>query len=156
MERVTENALTNQTLLPKQSGQTTARKFDRWRTACVNGRLPKGYGNLTKPRWLKAPQSPAENNVMSGWAGGAGAPDRATSDRQWPGETPIRPSLTAFSAGTVVGPADDHSGLLEMASEASPGTNREASRCSSHHHPSLQFALFADAGQGCERLRSNP
>ena len=92
---------------------------------------------------------------MSGWAVGAGAPDRATSDGQWPGETPIRPSLTASSAGTVVGPADDHSGLLEMASEASPGTNREASRRSSHHHPSLQFALFADAGQGCERLRSN-
>src|SRR5262245_21612124 len=108
-------------------------------------------GNRTKPRWLKAPLSLAENNVMSGWAGGAGAQDRATLDGQWPGETPIRPSLMAFSAGTVVGPADDHSGLLEMASEASLGINREASRCSSHHHPSLQFALFADAGQGCER-----
>jgi hypothetical protein len=43
MDRVAENTLTIQTLLPKLSGQTKAGKFDRWLTDCVNGRLPKVY-----------------------------------------------------------------------------------------------------------------
>jgi len=41
------NRLGNHARLPKQGGQTTACKFDGWLKGWVNGRLPKGYVELT-------------------------------------------------------------------------------------------------------------
>ncbi|MCI0338237.1 MAG: hypothetical protein L0226_11710 [Acidobacteria bacterium] len=38
-----ENTLANHVRLPKQGGQTTIGKFDRWLKGRVSGRLPKGY-----------------------------------------------------------------------------------------------------------------
>ena len=48
-----EDTFANHALLPKQGGQTTACKFDRWLKDWVNEPLPKGYDFLPIPRRRK-------------------------------------------------------------------------------------------------------